>query len=219
MSWNSSLFMLSGISALWTLCLWGVSRWLVKGVYSTTPIILPILVSLFSTTVLSYATITGLPFLYAHLFFFSALIITIFTDATTLLISRYVTLYAMPIGWLLSNMELLPVSPLESISGSLTGLLILIVVRYISKKLLGKDGLGQGDIDLLCFIGAFTGPSGCWITLMTASLLGSFFGIIYFIAAKGRRDILLPFGLFLGMGAILYVLFQNQLTSLFLPAY
>ena len=219
MSWNSSLFMLSGISALWTLCLWGISRWLVKGVYSTTPIILPILVSLFSTAALSYALQSDLPCLASYLFFFSALIITIFTDATTLLISRIVTLYAMPIGWLLSNIGLLPITPLESIGGSLAGLLILATVRFISKKLLGKDGLGQGDVDLLCFIGAFTGASGCWITLMTGSLLGSIFGLIYFIAAKGRRDILLPFGLFLGMGAILYVLFEKQLTYLFLPIY
>ena len=218
MNWTSSLLVFSGLSTLWTLCLWGVSRWLVKGVCSTTPVILPILVSLFSITVFSYAIITDVPF-YLYIGFFSALVVTIFTDATTFLISRYVTLYAMPMGWLASNMGLLPITPLESIGGSLTGLFLLVMVRFISKKLLGKDGLGQGDVDLLCFIGAFTGPSGCWITLMTASLLGSIFGIVYFIATKGRRDILLPFGLFLGMGAILYVLFQHELTALFLPVY
>jgi leader peptidase (prepilin peptidase)/N-methyltransferase len=219
MSWTSSFVTFSGLSVLWTLFLWAVSRWLVKGVYSVSPFALPILVSLFSITALYHALSNNLPYLGSYFFFFSALIITLFTDATTLLISRYVTIYAMPIGWLLSNMELLPITPLESVGGSLAGLLILATVRYVSKKLLGKDGLGQGDVDLLCFIGAFTGPSGCWITLMTGSLLGSLFGIIYFIAAKGRRDILLPFGLFLGMGAILYVLFQKQLTSFFLPLY
>ena len=206
-------------ATLWVLCLQGVSRWLTRGIYSSSPLALSFLTSFFSIAALSYTLQSDLPYLASYIFFFSALIVTIFTDATTLLISRYVTIYAMPIGWLLSNMGLLPITPLESISGSLTGLLLLATVRFISKKLLGKDGLGQGDVDLLCFIGAFTGASGCWITLMTASLLGSIFGLIYFIAAKGKRDILLPFGLFLGMGAILYVLFQERLTSLFLPIY
>jgi leader peptidase (prepilin peptidase)/N-methyltransferase len=228
-NWTSSLFTFVGIvqsslaftiagSALWTMLLWGASRALTRGIYSRPSRVLLLLTSLFSIAALSYSIITGIPF-YPYAFFFSALIITIFTDATTLLISRYVTLYAMPIGWLASNMGLLPITPLESIGGSFAGLLILTAVRFISKKLLGKDGLGQGDVDLLCFIGAFTGPAGCWITLMTASLLGSVFGLIYFIAAKGRRDILLPFGLFLGMGAILFVLFEEKLTALFLPIY
>ena len=219
MNWTSSLLAFSGLSALWTLCLFGISRLLTRGIYSVCHPALPFLAYLFSIAALSHALSINLPYLYSYLFFFSALIVTIFTDATTLLISRYVTIYAMPIGWLLSNTGLLPITPLESIGGSLAGLLILATVRFISKKFLGKDGLGQGDVDLLCFIGAFTGPSGCWITLMTASLLGSIFGIIYFILAKGKRDILLPFGLFLGMGAILYVLFQEKLTALFLPIY
>lgn len=206
-------------SVLWTYCLWGYSRWLTRGVYPVCHPAISFLISLFSILALLSLFISNSPFFLAYLFFFSALIITIFTDARTLLISRMVTLYAMPLGWLLSNLQLLPISPLESIGGSLSGLLILLFVRILSRKLLGKDGLGQGDVDLLCFIGAFTGPGGCWITLMTGSLLGSFLGVLYFIIARGKRDILLPFGLFLGMGAILYILFQEKLTAFFLPVW
>ncbi len=230
MNWTSSLFALSEISqpatvvvmagsALWTICLWGVSRFLTQGIYSLAHPVLPVLAGIFSSAALTYAITTDLPYLYTYLFFFSALIVTIFTDTTTLLISRYVTLYAMPVGWLLSNLGFSPLTPLESIGGSLAGLLILATVRFIAQKCMGKDGLGQGDVDLLCFIGAFTGPSGCWIVLMVASLLGSLVGCVSYALAKEKQDILLPFGLFLGMGAILYVLFQKQLTSLFLPIY
>lgn len=216
----NSAFLLSVVSAstIWTGCLWGISRWLTRGIYSTAHTLIAGVLSLFSVTIFSYAIITDLPFLPAYLFFFSALVVTIFTDVTTLLISQMVTLYTMPIGWILSNIGLLPISPLSSIGGSVCGLLILLAVRSASRKWLDKDGLGQGDIDLLCFIGAFTGPVGCWITLMIGSILGSVIGLIYFIAARGKRDILLPFGLFLGMGAILFVLFTKEFTSLFLPA-
>ena len=56
----------------------------------------------------------------AYIFFFSALIITIFTDLEELVISRYVTLYLVPVGWALSMFKLLPISPTESILGSIT---------------------------------------------------------------------------------------------------
>ncbi len=156
-------------------------------------------------------------FFVAYFLFFSALIVTMFTDATTLLISQLVTLYLVPFGWMLANLQLLPISPLSSIGGSLCGLLLLWLVRKLSQKFLHKEGLGQGDVDLLCFIGAFTGPLGCWITLMVGSILASLVGLIYFIASRAKQDIMLPFGLFLSMGALLYVFFQEELIALFLP--
>ncbi len=215
MNFNTVLTLL--YAATWTSILWYIGRRLTNGIASSAHPVLIAGLFLFSTALFYLNALSTSSFILAHFFFFSALVITMFTDATTLLISRIVTLYSMPVGWILSTAGLLAISPLESILGSLAGLLLLSFVRLISRKLMGKDGLGQGDIDLLCFIGAFTGPIGCWITLMTGSIIGSVIGIIYVIARKGVTAILLPFGLFLGMGASLYILFQNQLTSVFLP--
>jgi len=215
---NSNLPLIVIGSLVWTACLWLLANRLTKGI---TPKIHPLIVGglfTFSTVIFSYNLAHASPYLLSYSFFLSALVVTMFTDATTLLISRIVTLYSMPIGWILSNAGLLPISPLESIIGSLFGLLLLWLVRTIAHKALGRDGLGQGDIDLLCFIGAFTGPIGCWITLMTGSIIGSVLGLGYAIRRR-NTGVLLPFGLFLGMGAALYILFQENLTSLFIPQF
>lgn len=218
MSYN--IFLVSAGSFIWTLFLRAVARRLTKGINSTTHPFLIAGLCVFSTLIFGYGTLLiNSHYLFAYFLFFSALVITMFTDATTLLISRLVTIYVMPVGWILSNTSFLPISPLESIIGSFCGLLLLWAIRTISRKTLGKDGLGQGDIDLMCFMGAFIGPIGCWISLMAGSIIGSLIGIFYLIKQKGNTAILLPFGLFLGMGGALYVLFQSALTNLFIPQF
>jgi len=74
--------------------------------------------------------------------------------------------------------------------------------------------MGQGDLELLAFIGAFTGIMGSWMSLFIGSLLGSIIGIILVIANKLKVSTKIPFGPFLAFGAIIYVLYQNQILSL-----
>jgi leader peptidase (prepilin peptidase)/N-methyltransferase len=71
--------------------------------------------------------------------------------------------------------------------------------------------MGLGDVELLSFIGAFIGPIGAWIALMVGSLLGTIGGTIHWAMTKSRK---IPFGPFLAFGAIVYVLFQQQLLTL-----
>lgn len=217
MSCNFSPAVLFGFSVCWTGSLWAIARFLTRNSHvSRYPFALST-IAFFAVGTLFYLFQLPSQFFVAYSLFFSALIVTMFTDATTLLISQLVTLYLVPVGWMLANLNLLPISPLSSIAGSLCGLLLLWLVRKLSQKFLHKEGLGQGDVDLLCFIGAFTGPLGCWITLMVGSILASLVGLIYFIASRAKQDIMLPFGLFLSMAAILYVFFEKQLIAFFLP--
>ena len=74
-----------------------------------------------------------------------------------MLISRYVTLALVPIGLLLSALGLLPVSFTESFFGTLFGYGVLWFIATTFEKITGKQGMGQGDLDLLAFIGSFTG--------------------------------------------------------------
>jgi len=83
--------------------------------------------------------------------------------------------------------------------------------------------MGEGDFDLLFLIGAFTGIIGCWATITIGSMIGSIVGIIniaYLRLSTTNTDASLttkiPFGPFLALGAILYVMLQKQLCFLFL---
>lgn len=153
----------------------------------------------------------------AYAFFFSALIVTIYTDYTRMLISRFVTLFAIPVVYLASIFNLLPISLLQSIIGSVGGFVILFSIAKVFSLLRGKDGLGQGDIDLIAFIGACTGLIGVWLTLLIGSITGSCWGAAQIIWNKNQtylsiNNIALPFGPFLAFGAICTVYLLPHLS-------
>src|SRR5437868_15513474 len=61
-----------------------------------------------------------LPYVLSYFFFFSLLIITLYTDIHYMLISRFVTLYSIPIGLLLAAFNALPITVPSSIFGSVS---------------------------------------------------------------------------------------------------
>lgn len=148
-----------------------------------------------------------------HWLFVSALIVSIRTDLESLLLSHYVTLYLIPIGALLAAASLLPVSLLESLAGAALGYGILVVTEKTTLYMTGKQGLGRGDAELLAMIGAFTGPLGCWCTLLIGSTLGAIIGMSYLIARSKVRHTKLPFGPFLACGALMFLLLQTYIIS------
>lgn len=152
----------------------------------------------------------------AYFIFFSALIVTIRTDLEYMLISRFVTVFLIPAGFLFALLGLLPITFSHSIFGCLAGYLVLLGAAILFSGITGKQGMGQGDLELLAFIGAFTGPWGCWITLMLASTVGALMGILYITITRQKKSIKLPFGPFLALGAILFVLYQDWFINLLL---
>ena len=147
-------------------------------------------------------------YFFGYFFFFSALIITIRSDFETMLISRWATLCLIPISLWLCHAGLLPLGLHESIFGTCFGYLILALLRSVFFFLTGKEGMGQGDLDLLAFIGSCTGVIGCWVALLIGSVVGSFYGIGYSVITGNKQPLKIPFGPFLAFGAIAYVLWQ-----------
>ena len=152
----------------------------------------------------------------AYFIFFSALIVTIRSDFESMLISRFATIFLIPLGFLFASLGFLPISLVHCIFGSIFGYVVLLGSAKLFAWFTGKQGMGQGDLELLAFIGAIIGPWGCWITLMLASTIGALVGIIYIVVSRKKSSIKIPFGPFLAIGAIFYVLYQDQLIALLL---
>jgi leader peptidase (prepilin peptidase) / N-methyltransferase len=154
--------------------------------------------------------------------FFSALIVVIRTDLEMMLIPSLVTLYAIPLGVLLSLCGMLPLAVLESIVGAASAYFFLYTVFFIYRAITKREGIGWGDIELLGFIGAFLGVQGWWVAMLIGSLSGSLIGILYLaVNALDARTTPLPFGPFLALGAILYVLYGPVVLSqcAFIPTF
>jgi len=86
-----------------------------------------------------------------------------------------------------------------------SGLLWLVAEGYF--RLRGREGMGLGDVKMMAAVGAFLGLKRTMLTVLLGSLLGSVIGIFLIVVSKKGRDYELPFGTFLGVGALLVVFF------------
>lgn len=205
-----AFYMLFTITLLfaWSYCLSILAHLLINDVRVHT---LSPYFELFSAIFLSLLLYFSNPtFLPAYFLFFSALIITIKTDLATFLISRFVSLFLVPLGILASWLDLLPISPLESALSGALGYLFFYLISSIFFWVTKKQGLGEGDGELLAFIGSCTGFLGSWFTILFASVLGSIIGIAIMFYTK-RKNQAIPFGPFLAIGAMLFVLCQEYI--------
>jgi len=133
-----------------------------------------------------------------------------------MLISRFATIFLIPFGFLFSAIGLLPIGLKNSILGALLGYGFLFVVSKVFHYATKKEGIGQGDLELLAFIGSFLGIAGCWISLFLGSIIGSVIGLIYMKIKGEKKYTKMPFGHFLAIGAIAFVFFKPYLMKLIL---
>ena len=180
--------------------------------------------------------LTGFVFIYVFLYidiiywplyfiFFSSLIVTIRTDFQNMLISRYVTTFLVPIIFLLSYFSLSEISFLDSIISTFASYFLLFFLSKLFYLLRNKQGLGEGDIELLAFIGSVLSFNGALFSLFLGSLIGTIIAI--FLTLKNlllnynnfKLDFILnykiPFGPFLAFGAIVYSILNHLQLSLF----
>ena len=92
---------------------------------------------------------------------------------------------------------------LGALAGS--GLLWIVMEGYL--RIRGREGMGLGDVKMMAAVGAFLGLKRTIMTVLVGSLLGSVIGIALIAISKKGRDYELPFGTFLGAGALLVVFF------------
>lgn len=149
----------------------------------------------------------------AYALFLTALLAATRTDLATMLIPQCFSLFLVPVGLVCSWFGILAITSVESLIGAVVGYGILWGIAKLFFMATKREGMGQGDMDLLAGIGAWIGPIGVWITLMIASLVGTILGCAYVFFAGKDRAIRIPFGPFLALGAVGYLFFGQHLLS------
>ena len=104
-------------------------------------------------------------------------------------------------------------SIVDALLGALVGSGLLWIVGEGYFRLRGKEGMGLGDVKMMGMVGAFLGVKRTLLTVLFGSLLGSVIGIVIVLATRKDRDYELPFGAFLGAGAMLVVFFGNSVLN------
>lgn len=85
----------------------------------------------------------------------------------------------------------------ESLLGVVVGFGVLWGVARIGRWLFKKEAMGGGDLKMMGMVGAFLGVPGVLLTLF----LGAFLGTLVFGPISWKTGKLVPFGIFLAVGA------------------
>lgn len=156
----------------------------------------------------------GLSIDYAVMFvFFAALLVIIFIDIHHQIIPDRISLPGIVVGVAASFIGD-QVTWQQSCLGLFLGGGVLYLVAVGYSMLAKRDGMGGGDIKLLAMIGAFLGWQSLLYVLFASSLLGSVVGIVAMVKQGKGGKTCIPFGPFLAFGAMTWVLFQEQIFTL-----
>lgn len=98
-------------------------------------------------------------------------------------------------------LALLPQGPtlVQSLLGAAVGGGVLWLVAIVGTWAFRKEAMGGGDIKMMAMIGTFLGWRGALLSIF----LGALAGTLVFVPLAWKTDKLVPFGLFLALGAAL----------------
>lgn len=153
----------------------------------------------------------GLETLIYYTFIATLLVIT-FIDIDHQIIPDVITLPGIPI-FFAASFALPKITLVESILGILIGGGSLFLVAWLYHLLTRKEGMGGGDIKLLAMMGAIVGWKGVLFTIFVASAIGTLAGMLIIIKSGKTMKLAVPFGPFLAIGGIAYILIGPQLIA------
>jgi leader peptidase (prepilin peptidase)/N-methyltransferase len=189
--------------------------------------------ALFALTYLLHSGLTlSLPF---DLAFVAAVVALVFIDAEHMLLPNVITypgtalaLVARVVVPNLYGVASLggPETPawLLSLGGAVLGALLgggfLWLVGWLWERARGVEAMGLGDVKMMFMVGAFLGWPLTLLTIFVGVLSGSIAGVAA-MARRGERDMqmLLPFGIFLGLGSLVSLLCGTRIIDWYVSSF
>ncbi len=183
---------------------------------------------LFAFVFLHTGLTLALPF---ELVFVAMLVALVFIDAEHMILPNVITypglIFALVArivvpnldgsGWLADGALAGWPAWVVSLAGAFVGALVgggsLWLVGWLWKRLRGVEAMGLGDVKMMFMVGAFLGWPLTALTIFLAVLTGSVAGVVMMLRQRERdMQMLLPFGIFLGIGAIISLLVGAQIV-------
>jgi leader peptidase (prepilin peptidase)/N-methyltransferase len=133
--------------------------------------------------------------------FVTATVALIFIDFDHQILPDTITLSGLVLGLALAwPREAITV--VDALAGVALGGGLLFAVSELYFRVKKVEGMGFGDVKMMAMVGAFLGWRGVLLTLFLGSFTGSIVGLAVIGLSGGDMKTKLPFGTFLGMGAI-----------------
>ncbi|WP_027183545.1 prepilin peptidase [Desulfovibrio inopinatus] len=135
-----------------------------------------------------------------------------FIDLDSFILPDIITYPAAVIAYL-GSVFILDASPVLSGAAAVAGAGLFYLLNLLYRLSRGFDGLGLGDVKLMVSIGALVQLVGLPFSVLYASLSALLVSPFFLIGKKNKSRTPIPFGPFLCLGAMLYILFGPGIFS------
>lgn len=184
------------------------------------------------------------PFLPVALAFSAALIALVFIDAEHMILPNVITypllIFALLVRLLFpifsdrnffSDLAHAPFATLvgyplwlQSLAAAILGAAVgggsLWLIGEIWKRLRGVEAMGLGDVKMMFGVGALLGWRLALLTIFIGAFVGALAGVAMIINRQDRNfQAQLPFGIFLGLGSLISLLFGDQLIHWYMDQF
>jgi leader peptidase (prepilin peptidase)/N-methyltransferase len=105
------------------------------------------------------------------------------------------------------------VSLIGAVIGALIGGGSLWLMGFLWEKLRGVEAMGFGDVKMMFMVGAYLGWRLTILTILLGAFTGSLVGIAVMIRRGRDLQMMLPFGIFLGIGSIVSLLAGSRIIE------
>lgn len=105
---------------------------------------------------------------------------------------------------------------LQAVIGAAFGFALLYAVGAAGHWMFGEEAMGGGDIKMMAMVGAFVGWTGVVLTIFLGALIGTL--VFLPLSLMGRKQ-LVPFGIFLALGAAVAYLWGPMLVDWYTSTY
>ncbi|HJQ38418.1 MAG TPA: prepilin peptidase [Thermoanaerobaculia bacterium] len=155
--------------------------------------------------------------------FVSMLIVLIYIDLDIQILPDVIDLPGVAIGLAAGATHLGALVPdlvvsrtlLESVAGAAAGAGVLLAIALTYKLVRKIEGMGLGDVKLMAMLGAMLGWEPLLPLLLLASITGAIVGILVMMrSGKNMAQVPLPFGVFLGIAALVMLFFGQTFIRL-----
>ena len=144
-------------------------------------------------------------------------LITFFIDLKHFIIPNSLTFSMMILGFIKSfdpNLNSIFPNYINSLIGGLFGYGVIFSIIYFYKQIRKKEGMGLGDAKLLAVIGFWFG----WIAIPFVLFLSSIFALVFvipdLIKKNKKMTSQIPFGPYIILATIFYLVFRNNFISI-----
>lgn len=153
-----------------------------------------------------------------YLIFIFGLVTVTFIDIDQFLLPDVFTISGIVIGLIGSYFN-----PQREVIDSIIGILLgggfLWAIAYFYFLIRKEEGMGGGDIKLLAWIGAVLGWKAIPFVILSASVIGSLFGIFAALRSQKGMKTAIPFGPYLALGAVLFIFGGESLALWYLQLF